>query len=62
MMLTSGDKNTTLDPRKVMNVAAEETKIQGQVATAKHAQNTCPRTMLHACQFFSTTPQKRLLT
>lgn len=49
-MLTSGERKTTFDPKKVRNVAAVLTRSHGQVATERTAQKICPRIMLFDCQ------------
>ncbi len=46
MMLTSGERKTTFEPKKVKNVAAVATSNHGQVATAKTAHRTWPRMIL----------------
>lgn len=46
IILTSGERKTTLEPKKVMNPSAVETSNHGQVATARTAQSVWPRTIL----------------
>jgi hypothetical protein len=46
MMLTSGDRKTTFDPRNVRNVAAVLTMSHGHVATERTAQKIWPLMML----------------
>lgn len=46
MILTSGDRKTTFELKNERNLAAEETRIQGQVTIDRIAQRTWPRMML----------------
>lgn len=46
IMLTRGERKTTFELKKVINVAAVLTSNHGQVATASTAQKICPRVML----------------